>query len=65
MKAPALTDSVSELGFKVAYVIVLIDVAGIQCEELPPLGNGSILYHIGTTFPVTIAMYTCEDGFFL
>ncbi len=39
--------------------------AGIQCEELPPLGNGSILYHIGTSFPGTIAMYMCEDGFFL
>ncbi len=39
--------------------------AGIQCEELPPLGNGSVSYHIGTSFPGTIAMYICEDGFFL
>ncbi len=39
--------------------------AGIQCEELPPVGNGSISYHIGTSFLGTIAMYKCEDGFFL
>ncbi len=39
--------------------------AGIQCEELSPFRNGSILYHIGTSFPGTIAMYMCEDGFFL
>ncbi|XP_064387674.1 uncharacterized protein LOC135335909 isoform X6 [Halichondria panicea] len=45
--------------------VKIVDTDSLECEELPSLGNGSILYHIGTTFLGTIAMYTCEDGFFL